>query len=226
MTDKAKIEAVGKPEPSSARLITTLGIAGLMAGILLAGVNLYTRPMIKENRAMALQNAIFKVLPGCVEYVPLVMQQGELVELISEGIDEEISPTIFAGYDSTNVLLGIAVVGEEPGFQDIISGIFGYNPTEKLIVGFEVLESKETPGLGDKIIKDPAFRENFTALAVEPRITTVKEGQKNNPHEVEMITGATISSRTVVKLINKALGTTKEAMEEFATSKQESDGGE
>ncbi len=108
----------------------------------------------------------------------------------------------------------------------IISGIFGYNPTEKLIVGFEVLESKETPGLGDKIIKDPAFRENFTALAVEPRITTVKEGQKNNPHEVEMITGATISSRTVVKLINKALGTTKEAMEEFAISKQESDGGE
>jgi electron transport complex protein RnfG len=33
--------------------------------------------------------------------------------------------------------------------------LFGYDPEQQKIVGFYVLESKETPGIGDKIEKDP-----------------------------------------------------------------------
>jgi len=222
--DIQKNEALEPPvnkDPSSSRLIITLALAGLVAGILISGVNLYTQPMIRANKAMALRKAIFQVLPGCTDYQPLILDNGKLKEIEpSEGVSNpDIPQTIFAGYDETEALVGLALVAQEPGFQDIVSGIFGYDPIAKIIVGFEVLESKETPGLGDKIIKDPGFRENFTALATEPEITGVKQGQKQKANEVEMITGATISSKTVVRLLNKGLGETKHAMEAFAKEK-------
>jgi len=65
-----------------------------------------------------------------------------------------------------------------------------------------VLESRETPGLGDKIIYDEQFHENFVELAVEPTIVGVKRGEKTNPNEVDTITGATISSNAVIAILN------------------------
>ena len=65
-----------------------------------------------------------------------------------------------------------------------------------------VIESNEPPGLGDKISKDPAFARNFDEIAVEPTIVAVKTGAKRLPHEVDAITGATISSKAVVRILN------------------------
>jgi len=71
------------------------------------------------------------------------------------------------------------------------------------VTGMYVLESRETPGLGDKIFKDEAFVANFRALAVDPEIVLVKGGRTAD-NEVDAITGATISSRAVVKILNTA----------------------
>ena len=68
----------------------------------------------------------------------------------------------------------------------------------------EVLESRETPGLGDKIYKDAVFVAGFSALSVEPEIFAVKKGTKSQPNEIDAITGATISSKAVVRIINEA----------------------
>ena len=68
----------------------------------------------------------------------------------------------------------------------------------------QVLDSRETPGLGDKIITDDEFLANFEALAIEPSIVAVKKGKKTHPNEVDSITGATISSEAVVKILNES----------------------
>ncbi|MEW8139698.1 MAG: FMN-binding protein, partial [Candidatus Thiodiazotropha endolucinida] len=91
-----------------------------------------------------------------------------------------------------------------PGFQDTIRLLYGYQPKQRKVVGMEILESRETPGLGDKIYKDAEFVSNFDALSVEPEIVTVKRGAKAAPNEVDAITGATISSKAVVRIINQA----------------------
>jgi electron transport complex protein RnfG len=68
----------------------------------------------------------------------------------------------------------------------------------------KVLESKETPGLGDKIEKDMDFVTAFDGVAAP--IEGVKAGDgSGDPHEVDLITGATISSRTLIRIINNAL---------------------
>ncbi len=209
-------------EPSSLKLIFALGIAGFLSGILLVSAYLYTLPMIEANKAAALQKAIFKVLPGCHSFQSLALIDGELIEESELGEVSgkqqkkgEAPKKIFAGFDDQGKFIGFAIPGSEPGFQDIIGAIYGYDATKNMIIGFEVLESKETPGLGDKIFKDPDFQSNFTSLETEPDILAVKKGKKVNPNEVETITGATISSKAVVRLLNKSLKEWKLPVSEY-----------
>ncbi|EGV52918.1 FMN-binding protein [endosymbiont of Riftia pachyptila] len=96
------------------------------------------------------------------------------------------------------------MAGEGPGFQDTIKLLYGYLPEQRKIVGMEILDSRETPGLGDKIFKDKDFVANFDGLAVDPQIKAVKKGSKSAPYEIDAITGATISSKAVVRIINGA----------------------
>jgi electron transport complex protein RnfG len=120
---------------------------------------------------------------------------------------------VYAGYDDREELVGLAVEARGMGYQDVIGLIYGYSFSEEAIIGIQVLESKETPGLGDKIETDPAFLENFERLDVSLRddlsemanpIVPVKHGEKTNPWEVDGITGATISSVAIADILNQS----------------------
>ncbi len=217
MNEESKSIPKQEPEPSSFRLISTLGLAGFFSGLVLVGAFLFTRPIIEANRAQALQQAIFKVLPGCTSYRTIELRDGQLVMLednAPETREGEEVRRIYAGYNDKDKLIGFAISGEEPGYQDLIVAIFGYNPRKEIVIGFEVLESKETPGLGDKIMKDPAFLANFKSLAVEPAITVVPKGEKKKDNQIEAITGATISSKAVGRLLEKNLAEWRPLIEE------------
>ena len=187
--------------PSSMRLVLTLAIAGLISGIAIIGIYESTLPTITANKARELREAVFKVLPGVTRMQALVNRNGELVAVEAPDKDE---PVIYGGYDETREFVGYAMPAAGPGFQDTIAILYGYKPDEKLVVGMEVLESRETPGLGDKIYKDAVWVAGFNALSVEPEIVAVKKGTKSSPNEIDAITGATISSKAVVRIINEA----------------------
>ena len=187
--------------PSSLRLVLTLAIAGLVSGIAIIGIYESTLPTITANKARELREAVFKVLPGVSQMQALVYRDGELVVVEVPDKDE---PVIYGGYNEQSDFVGYAMPAAGPGFQDTIAILYGYRPGEKIVVGMEVLESRETPGLGDKIYKDAEFVGGFSALSVEPEIFAVKKGTKNQPNEIDAITGATISSKAVVRIINEA----------------------
>nr|VFJ56614.1 MAG: electron transport complex protein RnfG [Candidatus Kentron sp. DK] len=189
-------------EPGSFRLIATLALAGLFSGAAIVGIYEATLPLITANKAAALQSAVFKVLPGIESFREIGYRDGSLFVRESHGpFDGE---SIYAGFDKTDHLAGYAIPCEGPGFQDTIALLYGYRPNEGRITGLEVLESRETPGLGDKIYKDPDFVANFRALNPDPEIIAVKKGKKSAPNEIDAITGATISSVAVVRIINEA----------------------
>jgi electron transport complex protein RnfG len=229
MNEKENIAEKGpnilqEKEPSSLKLIVALGIAGFFSGLVLVGVYLYTLPMIEANKAEALQRAIFKVIPNCASFKTMELKDGMLIEIEQKTEKKKKrdggtkSKKIFAGFNSNDEFVGFAIPGSEPGFQDIIGAIFGYDASRKVIIGFEVLESKETPGLGDKIFKDADFLANFTSLAINPKIIPVKKGKKQNPNEVETITGATISSKAVIRLLNKTIMGWRTPIEDYITT--------
>ena len=187
--------------PSSLRLVLTLAIAGLVSGMAIIGIYEATLPTITENKARELREAVFKVLPGVSQMQALVYRDDELIVVEAADKDE---PVIYGGYDEQGDFVGYAMPAAGPGFQDTIAILYGYNPAEKIVVGMEVLESRETPGLGDKIYKDAVFVGGFSSLSVEPEIVAVKKGTKSQPNEIDAITGATISSKAVVRIINEA----------------------
>lgn len=189
--------------PETPRLVVTLGIAGLLSGFAIVGAYRITLPVIQENQAAALRRAVFEVVPGAERLERLVARDGALVRAadVPAGSAAADEPSVYAGYTEDGRFLGYAVPSAGAGFQDTIRLLYGYDPERDRIVGMEVLESRETPGLGDRIFKDQEFVAQFRDLAVAPRVELVKEAP-TAPNQVDAITGATISSAAVVKIIN------------------------
>ena len=188
------------PETPTVRLVATLALAGLISGIAIIAIYEATLSTITENKARELREAVFKVLPGVTRLQKLVYVDGGLTPTRETIKDEQ---PIYAGYDQQGSFVGYAIPGAGPGFQDTIGLLYGFKPATRQVVGMEILESRETPGLGDKIYKDLAFVANFTQLSIEPEIVVVKKGRKSASNEVDAITGATISSKAVVRIINE-----------------------
>ncbi len=184
---------------STVRLVATLGVAGLLSGIAIVGAFEITKPMIEANRARALRQAVFEVVPGAESLQRLAERDGVLVPAAGEAEGE---PSVYGGYDAGGEFLGYAIPGEAPGYQDIIKLLYGFDPARQRVIGMHILESRETPGLGDRIYKDADFVGAFRDLAIEPEIELVKDGA-STPNQVDGITGATISSLAVVRIINQ-----------------------
>lgn len=197
-------------EPSSFRLIITLGVAGFLSGCFLVGVYIFTKPIIEKNKAEALKAAIFEVLPNTSSFKTMQPDGVSLKEVAEESPSN--ANVIYMGMNANGEITGFALPGGEPGYADIIGGLAGYHPAKKMVIGFKVLETKETPGLGDKIFKDEEFKTNFLALETEPEIEFVKKGERTGANQVEGITGATISSKAVTKLLDNAVKEWQEAI--------------
>lgn len=195
--------AVPPAGASPRALIQTLGGVGAMAGLLIVIAFVATLPRIEANKARVLAAAIEEVLGAPDHYDTLYVVNDSLTPTRPGIADPRTLEIVYLGYRADSTVIGFAVVGKEPGFADVIRLIFGYDPRNSRLLGMKILEEKETPGLGDKIWKSRDFVAEF-AGAVTP-LKGVKNGQGNEPNEVDMITGATISSRTVIRAINKTL---------------------
>lgn len=185
--------------PSTFRLVATLTLAGLLSGLILVMAYTTTLPRITANKEKALKEAVYQVVPGAEQMQPLVWEGSKLV--VSDGTVQ--GPVVYGAYDEAGAFKGYAIKGSGPGFQDTIALLYGFDPATRRIVGLWILESRETPGLGDKIYKDAKWTGAFRDLAAEPPVAAVKDGA-DAPNEVDAITGATISSKAVVKIVNGA----------------------
>jgi len=193
-----------KPDVPAWRLLLTLGLAGALAGFLLVFVYQLTLPIIERNKAERLAAAIEEVLKAPDHYDTLYVSDGALTKQLPPGADRARLDAVYLGYHADGTRIGYAIASQEPGFQDQVRLIFGYDDATNTLLGMKVLESKETPGLGDKIEKSEAFVSQFDGVEAPLKGVKAREGT-GDPHEVDMITGATISSRTVIRIINDAL---------------------
>jgi electron transport complex protein RnfG len=193
-----------KPDVPAWRLLLTLGLGGALAGFVLVFVYQLTLPVIERNKAERLAAAVQEVLKAPDHYDTLYVFDGALTKALPAGTDPKKLETLYLGYTADGSHIGFAIASAEPGFQDQVRLIFGYDNTTRTLLGMKVLESKETPGLGDKIEKSEAFVSQFDGVAAPLKGVKARDGT-GDPHEVDMITGATISSRAVIRIINNAL---------------------
>lgn len=184
---------------------------GLVCGLLVVTAAVGTGPRIRRNQAEALRRAVLEVLPGARTVRSFRWTEaGSFEPLATTAAGEAV---VHAAYDADRRLVGIAVEARGLGYQDVIRVLYGYAPTRNAVVGLRVLESRDTPGLGDRIEHDPGFLRNFTALdvtlaadgsALAHPIETVKPGAKTAPWQIDTITGATVSSAAVARMVARS----------------------
>jgi electron transport complex protein RnfG len=183
---------------------------GVVCAVLLYGVFALTAAPIERNRAAALQRALSVVMPTA-RYQRVFIERSE--GGFSEAEATRLSPQrVYAAYDETHRLVGFALSAKGPGYQDTIELLYGYAPAQQAVVGMVVLASRETPGLGDRIVTDGEFAQNFAQLQVrldaqggiEHPIEAVKAGHKTAPWQIDGLTGATVSSTAVARILRES----------------------
>ncbi len=182
---------------------------GAFCALLIVTVYTATAGRIADNKVRFLNSAIEQVLPGVRSTVEVSLDaNGALI-----AATEPANLPVFLGYGADGELVGAVITAQGMGYADNITVLYSYSFDLKAIVGHKVLESKETPGLGDKVELEPHFLANFEALdarlnedgtALANAIVTVKEGEKTEPWQVDGITGATITADAIGSILNQA----------------------
>ena len=159
---------------NSSAMIRTLTLIATIAGLLVVIVFELTRPIIAENQRIAVEQAIFQVIPSAVQWQEYRLSDEKLlpanIDQTSNGI------AIYAGFNQQGLLAGIATEAAAQGYADTIRLLYGYNPECECITGIKILKSTETPA----------------------------HGKKTDPWQIDAISGATVSSRAIGKALNNS----------------------
>lgn len=170
------------------KMVLVLGLTSAISGFLLAFVIQKTISQIRKNQEQAIKIAISKLMPGGVDIN---------LKYISDY-------KVYFVYDKGNKLLGYCILTTGSGYQGEIKMLIGLSSDFLTLTGIEILESVETPGLGSKIQEQP-FQGQFKGKRFLPGFILIKDKKAKAENEIQAITGATVSSSNVVRIINKTL---------------------
>ena len=147
-----------------------------ISGLILSFVWDNSRDQIIENEKKAKLDAVKEIFPGA-EITEKML--GEEKYWKAEG-------------------QGFAFESGIMGFQDEITAVIGVDAKLEKVKGIIVIRCLETPGLGDDV-KNNKFLKQFRGG--KPPFKVVKTSVEEES-DIQAVTGATISSRAVVKMIN------------------------
>ncbi|MDR1200840.1 MAG: RnfABCDGE type electron transport complex subunit G [Tannerellaceae bacterium] len=188
-------------------MLLSLTIICMSAGVILAGVNMYTSEPIALAKAAALEAAIKEVTPA-FDNNPV---QDAYKAVTSDGDSLLIYPAVKDGKQ-----VGVAVESNtKNGFSGEIKVIVGFD-TEGKLVNYSVLQHAETPGLGSKMQEWFRTEKNKQSVIgkslANGNLSVTKDGG-----DVDAITASTITSRAFLNAINRAYSAYKGTVTDSTT---------
>ena len=177
-------------------MVMVLTGVAVITGCILAFVNHITEKPIAEQKQKTLEDGIKAVMGGG----DLNVAKTDTVRQ-NDANGKELTYIIYQTQDAAKKDLGAAVESTTGGFGGDLKVLVGFDP-EGNILGYEILEHQETPGLGSHMV-------HWFKNADKPgqNIIGRKAGNlqvSKDGGDVDAITAATISSRAFLKAINKA----------------------
>ena len=180
-------------------------ISAFCFGLLLAIANAAWSPRIQWNEKKKLDDLMRGLISDANDF------QIVIEDVNIPGERGKITKTdIYRVRDAEGKTTGFAFVGVGSGFADKIKLVIAIDSKCEKLLGFDVLSSNETPGFGDKI-KEDKFQGQFKGKAVAT-LELIKSGEAKD-NKILAISGATISSEAVVKIINHYMKEVKEEMQ-------------
>jgi len=203
---------MAKLESSFRNMLLSLTATVLLSGAILASLFTVTKEQIQASKTAKQQSALKVVLPPFAR-----LDDAEIITL--DGIGEFV---IHRAYDESGNFVGAAVESfSRRGYTGTIRVMVGFDTAGK-IVDYAVLEQRETPGLGDKIIdwfrpQEQTSRSlverifGFEAAAVERNSSII--GKNPSTHDlracreggiIDTITASTISTVAFLEAVQFA----------------------
>ena len=200
-------------------LVLTLA---LFFGAALASVKVVLEPKIAANKINEIREKLPAVVLGA-EAARLMAEAGKqlAIETLTVKVRDGRKSIAYRVYEARNpdqMLKGWVVKAAGQGYAAKIELLLGLGPLGERVTGIFVLHQKETPGLGNRIIAAEWRGQFIQKSTIEPLIP-VKDGA-DDPNEIDAITGATISSRSVCDIINTAAGDLRESLAAMAVEEE------
>lgn len=175
-------------------VVVLVGFA-VVIGALLAFVNHITEGPIIEKKAKSLQAGIITV-----------MGVNDLKVASTDSIkqDDNGKEQMFVVYNTTDKqgkAIGAAVESTTNGFGGPLKVLVGFNPSGD-ILGYTILETSETPGLGIKA--QDWFQKDGKGNIIGKNPSKKALQVSKDGGDVDAITASTITSRAFLKAVNKA----------------------
>ena len=172
-----------------------LGIICLIATGLLASTNAVTYRTIAVQAEQELQDSLKEIIPDAARFEPVTVNN---------------ETAYFKAYNAEGHWTGSAFLVSAKGYSSNINTIAGIRP-DGTITSIKIMNQAETPGLGSRITEIAGttsimdfLRGKRAQEGLKPWFQAQFSNKKTSElDDVQAITGATISSRTVIDSVKQ-----------------------
>ena len=173
------------------KAVISVTVTALIAGFLLSFVYSSFEKDILANNEKTVLNGVKAVIPNA--------------DNIEGPLTDNATYPYYIGKNADGSVAGYAILSSAGGYNGQNKVLVGFNSDASKITGIVVTEQAETPGLGAKIV-EPNFRNQFTNKSSIVPLTVVKgiKPEEALDAQIAAISGATISSTSVVTAVNSA----------------------
>ena len=185
--------------------LTLFAITAVVA-VLLALANSVTAPIIEKSAQDRLNQSLNSLMKEAVtfeemtEYSKKVNIGGETVPVIAA----------YQGRNQSEEVTGYCIHVAPTGYSDAIEMMVAVNG-EGAVSGVQILSISDTPGIGMKVQSDAEFQNSLLGLSEQANI--VKSAPQKST-DIQVISGASISSAAYINGVNAALETAQVLMQE------------
>lgn len=181
-----------------------LVVVALAAAMLLSAVHWLTRAPIAKARELAAEAALLEVVPEFAKATDVSLDFLPVPPRFRIGLGSEDGARIYRIKRGGEILAVIVPALSPSGYGGPIRLIAGID-RNGIVTGVKVLEHHETPGLGDRIAAaNSDWIGSFTGKSLTDP-TPNRWQVRRDGGAFDQISGATISSRAVVRQVRRAL---------------------
>ncbi len=169
------------------KLSFVLAIYTVVACVGLAFVYNVTSPLIAEAAAKEVKMALSEIFSEAKDFE-------EITGKLTSGDSSIVFNKVYVAKSDTDAIgIVVQVTGPTYSSATLLVGV----DADRKLKPVKFMELTDTPGLGSKAAKDP-FRGQFTGKLIDDAFVV---GHTNSGADIVAITGATITSKAVTKII-------------------------
>ncbi len=178
------------------RMALTLFFITALVAAALATAHYYTGPIIEQKAEERLDESLKMLFSDAKSFEPVE----KVDKTVSFGTVKVPVKEAYQAMDATDERLGYCIRVTPTGYTDLIDMMVAVN-RDGMVSGVQILSIADTPGIGMKVDTDETFQKRL--LGITDSVKAVKTTP--SPGEVQVISGATVSSTAYINGVNAAV---------------------